>query len=136
MLKEKLRIERKEAVMLTVDFSGTIEEYALAWLKLTNNVREYNNMIWKISNSRGNNVYVICNPKSAEAVKEFCTGIVAIYDDKKDEMHYIGKVIEEETITVGVPIYEYESTCWSNDEQWEKDMDSAIYDWLPVDCDC
>lgn len=135
MLKEKLRIERKEAVMLTVDFSGTIEEYALAWLKLTNNAREYGNMIWKISNSSGNNVYVICNPKSAEAVKEFCTGIVGVYSEKDDEMHYIGKVIEEETITVGVPIYEYESTYRYDDDRWDEDMDSAISDWLPVDCD-
>ena len=48
MLKEKIYFERKKAVLLTVDFSGTVEEYAMAWLKLTNNAREYGNMIWKI----------------------------------------------------------------------------------------
>lgn len=133
MLKEKLSFERKEAVLLTVDFSGSIEEYALAWLKLTNNAREYGNMIWHISNSSGNNVYVICNPKSADAVKEFCTGIVALYDEKEDAIHSIGKVISEETITVGVPIYEYESTCRYDDPRWEEDFSQSIGYWLPVD---
>lgn len=135
MLKEKLSFERKEAVMLTVDFSGTIEEYALAWLKLTNNAREYRNMIWKISNCSGNNVYVICNPKSVDAVREFCTGIVSVYDEKSDELHSIGKVIEEEKITVGVPVYEYESTYSVSDERWDADIDSAIGEWLPVDAE-
>lgn len=135
MLKEKIRFERKEAVMLTVDFSGSIENYALAWLKLTNNAREYKNMIWKISNDRGNEVYVICNPKSVNAVKEFCTGIIAAYNGKEDKTDYIGKVIAEEKITVGVPIYECDSTYDYDDERWEDDMDSSIskWDWLPVE---
>ena len=135
MLKERITFERKEAVLLTVDFSGTIEEYAMAWLKLTNNAREYGNMIWKISNNRENNVYVICNPQSAEAVKEFCTGIVTMYCEKNNEMHYIGKVIKEEKITVGVPIYEYESTYRYDDDRWYDDIDKAIYDWLAVECE-
>lgn len=133
MLKEKISFERKEAVMLEVDFSGTIEEYAMAWLKLTNNAREYSNMIWKIFNTRENNVYVICKPDSVEAVKEFCTGIVALYNEKDDAVHYIGKVIDEQKITVGVPIYEYESTCKVSDPQWEEDIDGAILEWLQVE---
>jgi hypothetical protein len=135
MLKEKISFERKEAVILTIDFSGTIEEYALAWLKLTNNAREYRDMIWKISNSKGNNVYVICNPNCVETVKDFCTGIVGVYSEKDNEMHYIGKVIDERKITVGVPVYEYESTYRYDDSRWEDDMDSAIYEWLAVECE-
>lgn len=135
MLKEKISFERKEAVMLTVDFSGSTEDYALAWLKLTNNAREYSNMIWKISNGRENNVYVICNPKCVESVRDFCTGIIVTWDEKDDKPHYIGKVIDERKITVGVPIYEYESTYRYDDERWEEDMDKAIYEWLPVDYD-
>ena len=133
MLKEKIRFERKEAVRLTVDFSGKIEDYALAWWKLTNNAREYPDMIWKISNDRGSNVYVICNPKSAESVKDFCTGIYASYDDETDKVNYIGKVIAEDKIIVGVPIYEYESTYHYDDEKWEEDLDKAIYEWLDVE---
>lgn len=135
MLKEEISFERKEAVMLTVDFSGSTEEYALAWLKLTNNAREYSDMIWKISNGRENNVYVICNPECAESVRDFCTGIIVTWDEKDDKPHYTGKVIDERKITVGVPVYEYESTYKYDDEKWEEDVDKAIYEWLPVDCD-
>lgn len=133
MLKERISFERKEAIMLTVDFSGTIEEYALAWLKLTNNAREYGNMIWKIYNDKGNNVYVICNPKSVGAVKDFCTDIIGLYDEKENKMHNIGKVIDERKITVGVPIYEYESTCSTDDPRWEDDIEKSIYEWLEAE---
>ena len=135
MLKEKISFERKEAVMLEVDFSGTIEEYAMAWLKLTNNAREYSNMIWKISNCRGNTVFVYCNPKSADVVKEFCTGIVSFYHKDEDKIHLVGEVVKEEEVEVGVPVYEYESTCDLDDPQWETDIESAIYDWMNVECE-
>ena len=133
MLKEEISFKRKEAVLLTVDFSGPIEGYAMAWLKLTNNAREYGNMIWKIFNDREKGVYVICNPKHVEAVKEFCDGIYTYYNEKKDETCYIGKVISEGKIIVGVPMYEYESTCWGDDEKWEADIDKAVLYWLAVE---
>lgn len=133
MLKESIRFEKREAIELTIDFSGTIEEYALAWLKLTNNAREYSDMIWKISNDKGNNVYVICKPKSVELVKDFCTGIVGVYDEKNDKVNYIGKVTGERKIIVGVPIYEYESTHRYDDERWEDDMNQVVSDWLDVE---
>lgn len=137
MLKERLTFERKKAILLTVEFKGTIEEYAMAWLKLTNNAREYSDMIWKIHNCSGSEVFVYCNPKSAEAVKDFCTGIVAIYNKEKDEVHYIGEVISEQEVTVGVPIYDYSSTCSLDDEMWENDMDKVInsHDWMAVEAD-
>jgi hypothetical protein len=140
MLKEKLTIERRKAVLLTVDISGKhsdgnerLKEYALAWLKLTNNAREYKNMIWKIENNRNNDwVYVWCNPKSAENIKDFCNHIISSYDSTADKMNYIGKVIDEEEVEVGFPIYEYESTCDSNNPQWEEDIESSISDWMYV----
>ena len=46
MLKEKLSIERKKAVMITADFTApTTESYAMAWLKLCNNAREYKDVM-------------------------------------------------------------------------------------------
>lgn len=133
MLKEKLHIERKEAVMLTVDFSGKVEEYAMAWLKLTNNAREYGNMIWKIRNSKSDLVYVICNPKHAEQIKDFCTGIYRVWDETEEKMHSIGKVTDEQKITIGVPAYEVESTYSFDDPNWEKDMDNVITEWVEVE---
>ena len=135
MLKEKLTFERKNAVLLTVEFKGTIEEYAMAWLKLTNNAREYSNMIWKIQNTSSNTVYVYCNPKSAEAVKDFCTGIVSFYHEEEDKMNYVGEVVNETEVIVGVPNYEWESTCSVDDPQWEEDFDKAIHEWMAVEED-
>ena len=135
MLKEKLTFERRKAILLTVEFKGTVEEYAMAWLKLTNNAREYSNMIWKIQNTSSNTVYVYCNPKSAEAVKDFCTGIVTFYHEEEDEMHFVGEVTNETEVIVGVPIYEWESTCSVSDTQWEEDFDKSIDEWLAVEDD-
>lgn len=132
MLIENIRIERKKAVLLTVDFSGRIDEYALAWLKLTNNAREYPKMIWHISNDRDNNVYIYCNPKSAENIKEFVTGIVGCYREDEDKVHYVGKVLNEEKIEVGFPVYKYESSYSMHDPRWEEDMDSAVLNWMPM----
>lgn len=140
MLKEKLTIKRRKAILLTVDISGKhsdgnerLKEYALAWLKLTNNAREYDSMIWKIENNRHNeNVYVWCNPKYAENIRAFCNQIIGSYDSTADKMNYIGKVIDEEEVEVGFPIYEYESTCDSNDPEWEKDIEGSIEDWMYV----
>ena len=135
MLKEKLTFERRKAILLTVEFKGTVEEYAMAWLKLTNNAREYGNMIWKIQNTSSNTVYVYCNPKSADAVKDFCTGLVTFYHEEEDEMHFVGEVTNETEVIVGVPIYEWESTCSVSDPQWEEDFDKSIHEWLAVEDD-
>ena len=135
MLKEALTFTRRTAILLEVSFEGTTEEYALAWLKLTNNAREYSNMIWKIWNNPTSNVFVVCNPKYAEQIKEFCTGIISYYHADTDTMNYIGKVVSEEEITVGVPLYEYESTVADcNSDEWDEDISKGIneLDWLPV----
>lgn len=135
MLREKITFERKKAILLTVEFNGTVEEYATAWLKLTNNAREYGNMIWKIKNTSSNTVYVYCNPKSAEAVKDFCTGIVTFYHEEEDKINYVGEVTNEQEVSVGVPFYEWESTCDTDDPQWEEDCDNVVYEWMDVDCE-
>ena len=84
MLKEKLSIERKKAVMITADFTApTTESYAMAWLRLCNNAREYKDVIWRIENDSGNKVYVWCDPKYKETVIEFLTGIVYYYQEDK-----------------------------------------------------
>lgn len=41
----------------------------------------------------------------------------------------VGKVIEAEDVTVGFPVYEYESTCSSHEEQWGIDIDNSIMFW-------
>lgn len=103
MLKEKLSIERKKAVMITADFTApTTESYAMAWLRLCNNAREYKDVIWRIENDSGNKVYVWCDPKYKETVIEFLTGIVYYYQEDKGPTS-VGKVIEVTDVTVGFP---------------------------------
>lgn len=100
MLKEKLSIERKKAVMITADFTApTTESYAMAWLRLCNNAREYKDVIWRVENDSGNRVYVWCNPKYKETVIEFLTGIVYYHQEDKGPTS-VGKVIEAEDVTV------------------------------------
>lgn len=132
MLKEELTFERKRVVVIIADFSApVIEGYAMAWLKLCNNAREYKNIIWKIENDRNNNnVYVWCNPDRKDEVVDFLTGIVNCYKDQ--EVIPIGKVIDASEEVIGVPVYEYESTCDSNDEQWYEDIDYAISNWAVI----
>lgn len=131
MLKEELTFERKTAAVIIADFSApVIEGYAMAWLKLCNNAREYKNIIWKIENDRNNNVYVWCNPDRKDEVVDFLTGIVNCYKDQ--EVISIGKVIDVSEEVIGVPVYEYESTCDSDDEQWYEDIDHAISNWAAI----
>ena len=131
MLKEKLTFERKKAVVITADFSApVIEGYAMAWLKLCNNAREYKNIIWKIENDRNNKVYVWCNPDRKDEVVDFLTGIVNCYKD--EEVTPIGKVIDISEEVIGVPVYEYESTGDGGSNEWENDIESAISTWMDM----
>ena len=131
MLKEKLVIERKAATLITADFTvPEIEGYAMAWLKLCNNARELKRIIWKIENDRSNKVYVWCDPGHKDEVMDFLTCIVYFHTDGKPIP--IGKVLDTCDDTIGVPVYEYESTCDLDDEQWEKDIDYAISNWTAI----
>lgn len=131
MLKEELTFERKRAAVITADFSApVIEGYAMAWLKLCNNAREYKSIIWKIENDRNNNVYVWCNPNRKDEVVNFLTGIVNCYKDQ--EVTPIGKVIDISEEVIGVPVYEYESTSKGGSNEWENDIDSAISNWMSI----
>ena len=131
MLKENLTFERKRAAVIIADFSApVIEGYAMAWLKLCNNAREYKNIIWKIENDRNNNVCVWCNPDRKDEVVNFLTGIVNCYKDQ--EVVPIGKVIDVSEEVIGVPVYEYESTSKGGSDEWEDDIESAISTWMNI----
>lgn len=131
MLKENLTFERKRAAVIIADFSAPMTEgYAMAWLKLCNNAREYKNIIWKIENDRNNNVCVWCDPDRKDEVVNFLTGIVNCYKDQ--EVAPIGKVIDVSEEVIGVPVYEYESTSKGGSDEWEDDIDSAISNWMSI----
>lgn len=131
MLKEELTFERKTASVITVDFSAPkIEGYAMAWLKLCNNAREYKNIIWKIKNDSSNEVCVWCSPDRKDEVIEFLTGIVEFYEG--DKITSIGKVIDVSEEVIGVPVYEYETTSKVDSDEWEHDINNAISNWMDM----
>ncbi len=133
MLKESMRLERKPAVLITADFSGpNVEAYAMAWLKLTNNAREYPKMIYKIWNERNSDkVYVLCDPKNKDIVEEFLDEIY--YKEYDGKWWNIGKVLDSVEVEIGVPVYEYESDADINDEEWDNDIESSIMYWGKVE---
>jgi hypothetical protein len=65
---KNVRIKAKigKAVKISCTFKGSVQDYALAWLHLTNNAREYPNIFLKHWNSSGDSVYVITPEKYAE----------------------------------------------------------------------
>lgn len=133
MLKEKMTFERRSAVLFTCEFNGPVEGYALAFLKLYNNAREYKDMILHVSNNSGNKVYVISTKKAQKAVHEFLDGFYHYYDSSNDKDYVIGTIVSEEEIEIGIPVYLYASSFDWDDERWEEDMDKAINWWGAVE---
>ena len=126
MLKERVSIRRERCSLITADFTAPVEAYALAYLKLLNNAREYTNMIYSVSNDRRNGVYVVCPLKATERVKEFLTGIEAWYDADNKKTIYVGKVTSVEEIDFGHFVYDVESTYHYDDPRWDEDIDKAL----------
>ena len=132
MLKERLSIERRDAVMITADFTApTTEAYAMAWLSLCNNAREHKDIIWRVENDSENRVYAWCDSKHKETVSEFLTGIICYHREDKEPV-LVGKVVKTDDTVVGFPVYEYESTCSSHEKQWGIDIDNSIMFWGEV----
>lgn len=87
MLKEKLSIERKKAVMITADFTApTTESYAMAWLKLCNNAREYKDVIWRVENDSGNRVFKTNRQKRIFNVAEFGKTVFLAREDAEKKL--------------------------------------------------
>lgn len=64
--------KKEKAVQITVRLDGNTQEYALSFLHIWNNAREYPNMFYKVENiGSSNNVFVTCNPKYEEDIKEY-----------------------------------------------------------------
>lgn len=137
MLKETLSIKRQKAVVLVVDLESElgVEGYAMAWLKLTNNAREYYNTIWKIENDNTDKVYVYVNPKQKDNVIDFCNGIYVDYIELGNgnfKTVEVGKVVREYEEEVGFAFYDYSSTYSYDDEKWHDDIDNVINTWMRV----
>lgn len=64
--------EKEKAIQVTVRLEGDVQTYALSFLHIWNNAREYPRSFYKVENIAGsNNVIVTCNPADVENVKEY-----------------------------------------------------------------
>ena len=63
--------KKEKAIRFSVELEGNTQEYALSFLHIWNNAREYPYMLYKVENNSGNSVFITCNPKKAEEVKEY-----------------------------------------------------------------
>lgn len=72
-VKSKVRIGKAMKVECT--FKGKVEDYAMAWLHLTNNAREYPRIFLKHYNNSGCGVTVITPEKCVDDMKEYLEGL-------------------------------------------------------------
>jgi hypothetical protein len=99
----KINFEKEIGIKITTIFEGTVEEYALMWLNLTNNARENKNVFYNIENNYKNDVFVLINENNVEEVvdylkrlgltildKQHCTVVIPYveYGDSDDEFDW------------------------------------------------
>ena len=77
--------ETEKAIRITVKLSDDIQQYAMDFLHIFNNVRENPDMLYKLENLCGTNlVLVTCCPCDVDIARQY--------------LSQFGKIIEEETI--------------------------------------
>lgn len=64
--------KKEKAIQITVRLDGNVQEYALSFLHIWNNAREYPNKLYKVENiSASNDIFVTCNPNWEWEAKEY-----------------------------------------------------------------
>lgn len=108
------------AVKIDCKFEGSIEEYAMAWLHLTNNAREYPKIFLKHYNNSGNNVTVITTEKYQEKMKQYLKGLEqSTYKDGELKKTFTVDIWNVEIIQTITPLVDWE--C-----DYEDDSDDDI----------
>lgn len=67
----RIELEQKIGYRFKVELPSDLVEYAKAFLIITNNARCYSNMIWRVYNNDGNDVYVVVSEDSKDAAQVF-----------------------------------------------------------------
>lgn len=91
--------EKEKATRITVNLKGDIQQYALSFLHIWNNAREYPNMFYKVENNSGSDVIVTCRTKDADNIKEY--------------LEQFGEVWHTEEINWFVISAEYDRKGWN-----------------------
>ena len=67
----KFGYKKGKAVMFTVSMPKKVEDYALVFLQMFNNVREYPHMFYRIENSSANSVFITCRTSDKESIRNW-----------------------------------------------------------------
>lgn len=67
----RIALEKKVGYRFKVELPSDTEKYAKAFLVITNNARCYSNMLWRVYNNDGNDVYVVVSEDSKDAAQLF-----------------------------------------------------------------
>lgn len=123
----KAKAKQGKAVKISATFKGSVENYALAWLHLTNNAREFPEIFLKHYNNSGNGVFVITPEKYVEKMKEYLTGF--------NTKEFTVKVWDEEPITTITPVIDWGPT-WgpgSEDIDWDELENAEVLPYEDAD---
>ena len=82
-MKIKFEAEVEEAIEIVVELPKSTQEYAMNFLVIFNNAREYNTQFLSVRNSRGNKVFVTCREKNVENMREFLSCYGNIVEERK-----------------------------------------------------
>ena len=80
---KKIMVDTFEGYEVSVDLGDNLQEYAMNFLKIFNNVKQHKDLI-RVTNDYGNGVQVVCVSDALDATKEFLSWF--------GEIKYIEKV--------------------------------------------
>ena len=90
----EMRCDIREALRFKLEMSSNINEYAVSFLAIYNNVKSSRELL-KMYNDYGDCVYVVCEKESKDAAESF--------------LSQFGKIVSIETVEVVQPMgYDYE----------------------------
>lgn len=100
----------EKALRITLSIEKDVSEYALNFLHIWNNAREYPNMFYKVENNSGCDVIVTYNPKYDDEIHEYLEQFGRIWC--KEEIKWV----------VVSPIYDFSGWSVLFDEEKETDF--------------
>lgn len=104
--------EKERATMFTLRIDKPVQKYALDFLNIINNAREYPNTFYKIENNPGNDVYVTCRTSDKENIKYYLT--------------QFGDIINEEEVNRFIIYADFDKQGW--DEFYgDEDIDEVQF---------
>lgn len=100
--------EKQKAIVITVRLNGDVQQYAMSFLHIFNNAREFPNSFYKVENISGSNdIFVTCRPSDVDDIKEY--------------LEQFGEIRYTEEINWFVIHAEYNQAGWN--ELWGDDCE-------------